>query len=515
MSTTPGEHLAPPGARRLAARRWAGRALRAGGYVLLAVFSLLVALAATAPVVVSVFGQTVQVGAVPPSTAMGWSGPGEAELFGEGAIQTVQQFQGPIRPRIVWQQFNRDEEASAFIRTTTVDGRRTLTTNETAVGEALARGWIQYFVRLIAMSGVFGALSYMLAVAIGAIARGPRAKVRRARHRYWPIALTSALAMTATTLAAGLTVVSARDQLKGVSTLADLTGTARLVPPPSPAGPARSDIEIAVIGDSTAAGVGNTPITDPSDTDIACQRSRDAYARVLESATGWGVENLACASATIPEGLLGPQERRPVTPAAQVGVLKSTTSLRVVIVSIGANDIGWSDFVKYCYGLPRCDDQASELLVERRLDTFRLQYAQLLQQLSDLPTRPGVIITGYYDPFGDRFDCEDLIDPEAPATAPPGFGFGPDPGTDNQQDKVRQKIDPLRSAMAQLNSVLLQGAEAFGFNTVLPTFSEHGLCSEQPWVQGFGDPYPFHPNAAGELAIAAALLPQLVTLMAP
>jgi hypothetical protein len=26
------------------------------------------------------------------------------------------------------------------------------------------------------------------------------------------------------------------------------------------------------------------------------------------------------------------------------------------------------------------------------------------------------------------------------------------------------------------------------------------------------EPYPFHPNAAGELAIAAAVLPQLITL---
>jgi hypothetical protein len=29
-------------------------------------------------------------------------------------------------------------------------------------------------------------------------------------------------------------------------------------------------------------------------------------------------------------------------------------------------------------------------------------------------------------------------------------------------------------------------------------------------VQGMSDPYPFHPRAAGELAIAAALLPPLV-----
>jgi lysophospholipase L1-like esterase len=319
--------------------------------------------------------------------------------------------------------------------------------------------------------------------------------------------------MAVTLACAGLTVASARNQLAGIATLADLTGRAVLVTPPSPAGPVRGDIEVAVIGDSTAAGVGNTPPTEPTDADIACARSRDAYAEVLQSATGWTVENLACASATIRQGLLGSQPRRPVTPAAQVGVLKNITSLRAVIVSIGANDIGWSDFLTYCYGLSRCDDQATQRLILSRLDTFRLQYVQLLQQLSELPTRPAVIVTGYYDPFGDRFDCPALRDPDAPAVLPEGYGFAPDPSEPDPTERVKQKIEPLRSILAQLNDVLAQGAEAFGFTSVVPSFEGHALCSEQPWVQGMSDPYPFHPRAAGELAIAAALLPRLVSLV--
>ena len=67
--------------------------------------------------------------------------------------------------------------------------------------------------------------------------------------------------------------------------------------------------------------------------------------------------------------------------------------------------------------------------------------------------------------------------------------------------------------LAQLNSVLRQGAEGFGFKSVLPTFDGHALCSAQPWVQGLSGAYPFHPNAAGELAIAAAILPSLTALM--
>ena len=79
-----------------------------------------------------------------------------------------------------------------------------------------------------------------------------------------------------------------------------------------------------------------------------------------------------------------------------------------ILVSVGANDVGWSDFLRYCYGLPRCDDEASNKLFQSRLDAFKIQYAQLLQQLSDLPTHPQVIVTKYYDPLGSRFDCPAL-----------------------------------------------------------------------------------------------------------
>src|SRR5439155_23208790 len=104
-------------------------------------------------------------------------------------------------------------------------------------------------------------------------------------------------------------------------------------------------------------------------------------------------------------------------------------------------------------------DQASDSLLQSRLDSFKIQYAHLLQQLAALPAHPQVIVNEYYDPFGDTFDCPQLVDPSAPG----GSGFAADPGKDNQEQKTRQKVDPLRSEMARLNAVLEQGAKAFGF----------------------------------------------------
>ncbi len=488
---------------------------RVGPFVLLPVAALLLALAVTPPVTVSAFGQTVQVGAVPPSLGLGLSGPGEADLFGEGTLETVQHFDGPIRPRLVWQRFNRNDEASQFLQSTSSNGRRVVKTGSREVGRALADGWTAYFKRLAGVAGLIGGALYLLGVGGVALLSGHAHKHRSRRHHLALLAVAVGSSVLVTAGFTALTVVSASRQLNQVTSLSDLVGTAKLAPVPITVGPKRTDIDAVVIGDSTAAGIGNTPLTKPTRADRFCRRSADAYAVALESASGLSALNLACSSATITEGLLGPQTIGALTLSPQVGVLQSVQSARLVIVSIGANDVGWSDFVRYCYGLARCDDQASDSLFQSRLDSFKVQYSQLLQQLADLPSHPAVIVNEYYDPFGDTFDCPQLKDASARAGAPNGYGFGPDPGQQNQDEKIKQKIEPLESELSRMNAVIEQGAQAFGFTAVHPRFAGHELCSAQSWVQGMSDEAPFHPNSAGELAIAAADLPYISTSGTP
>ena len=499
-------------------KAWLGRVI---GALVLALVAMVVALAITPRVPVTVFGQVVEVGAVRPSLSLGLSGPGEADLFGEGTVDTVQHFDGPIRPRIVWQRFNRNDDASQFIQSTSSGGRRVVRTGSQAVGAALSDGWSVYFRRLIVVAGLVGGGLYLFGVGVLTLLAGHERRHRsRRRHLAWlGAAIASSLLVTAGFTA--LTVVTAVRQLGDVRSLSDLVGTSNVAPVPVTVGTPRTDIDAVVIGDSTAAGIGNASLAKPTRQDTACRRSSDAYAVALQSTSGLRVLNLACSSATIAAGLLGPQTTRGVTLPPQVGVLQSIASVSLVVVSVGANDAGWSDFLSYCYGLPRCDDQASDSLFQSRLDGFKIQYAQLLQQLADLPSHPAVIINEYYDPFGTTFDCADLKDPKARAGGPTGYGFGADPGLDeqatkdNQADKVKAKIEPLRSELRRLNSVLEQGASAFGFTAVQPRFDGHGLCADQSWVQGMNDPAPFHPRAAGELAIAAADLPYVSALPGP
>lgn len=488
----------------------AGRSL---ALLALAISALLVALTFTPSVSVSVFGQTVGVGAVRPTLTL--SGPGRADLFGEGSLATVQHFQGPVRPMIVWQRFNRNADAAQFIQSTSVNGRRTVSFGARDVGRVLQDGWSSYFTRLIAVTGGVGGLLYLLLV--GASTFLPNAQHRRRRHRL--ISLVASVLASAL-LAAGctaLTVASAAGQLEGIRSLADLVGTVNVAPVPLRVGPERKNVDAVVVGDSTAAGLGNTALAKPSAQDKACQRSADAYPLALQATSGYRVLSLACSSATIAEGLLGPQTHGGLDLPPQLGVLQSVTSASVVIVSIGANDVGYTDFLRYCYGLPECNDAASESLFQSRLDTFKVQYTQLLQQLGDLPNRPTIIVNLYYEPLGSSFGCAALRDPSVGTLPPPGYGFGPDPAQQDQATKIAQKIDPLKSQLSRLNAVLADGAAAFGDLSVQPHFEGHELCTAQPWVQGLGDPAPFHPTAAGELAIAAAdqaLLPPLASASA-
>jgi lysophospholipase L1-like esterase len=479
--------------------------------VLLAALALLGALLVTPKVSVAVFGQTVQVGAVTPTLGLGLTGPGQADLFGEGTVDTVLQFEGPIRPKIVWLHFNRNGDAGQFIQsTTTSDGRRVVRTGTKDVGAALASGWRTYFTRLVLVAALIGAGLYLASVGLGGVLAGHEHRRRARRYHLTMLLGVAAAAAALTAGCAALTVASAAHQLSKVSSLSDLVGPAKVAPVPVPVGEPRGDVDVVVIGDSTAAGIGNAPLAHPTPQDKACRRSRDAYALALQSTSTLRVLNLACSSATIGEGLLGPQTTGGVTLDPQVGVLQTVSSVKAVVVSIGANDVGWSDFMRYCYGLPRCDDQASVSLFESRLDGFKVQYSQLLAQLADLPTHPVVVVNAYYNPFGTSFDCAQLRDPAVIASGPDGYGFAADPGQHNQADKIQQKIAPLKAELDDMNAVIEQGADAFGFSVATPHFEGHELCTDEPWVQGLSDPAPFHPSAAGELAIAAADLPYLV-----
>jgi hypothetical protein len=210
------------------------------------------------------------------------------------------------------------------------------------------------------------------------------------------------------------------------------------------------------------------------------------------------VLNLACPGATVPVGLRGAQERRGLLLPAQLGLLQQVRGLRFVVVAIGPNDLGWADFLRYCYGVADCGDNLTQGEFDYRLAAFDRGYGDLLVDLSDLPGRPQVIVVASYDVFrpgDDPTNCPDA----RPAGVP-----GLDPA----------KIDLLAERNAALNAVLAAGAEKYGFAVARPELRP--LCATGPEglgpdLQGLNDMHPFHPTGIGSLRVASAV----VRLVAP
>ena len=412
---------------------------------------------------VSAAGQTAQVGAV--ISSLSWSGPGELDLFGQN-IPTKPQFEGPIRPLLQLTHITIDRQVTQLLRS---DNPRKL---KLSLSQQLAQGWTRYFVWETLIAAGFAVVA-LLAVA----------GVRRQSHLTMLKTVTAGLAVVCAVNIGGvlLTASSTPRVLRSVKTLDDLVGTDPLQAVPSPADRRLPGVQAVVIGDSTAAAVGNPAPANATPLDLACGRSGESYAADLAAVNDWNVLNLACSGATIQNGLLGVQVLGDgqVAPA-QFSEAEGATHAKVVIVSVGADDVEWSIMTRLCAASAVCNDAVSSAYFSELLSAFTTSYYQLLGDLSDLPGSPAVLVNEYYSPFGQNIGCLARY------------------GLTAAKEKV------LLARLGQLNTVLASGAQTFGFGVADPPFAGHELCTADPYVQGPDDPAPLHPTATGELAIALA-----------
>jgi lysophospholipase L1-like esterase len=424
---------------------------------------------------VSAAGQTAQVGATLPHASL--HGPGELDLFGQ-VMATRPQFPGLIRPRLALDHISIDPQVINMLR---AQGSAKV---ELTLSQQLAWGWEHYFL-----------WETLIAVGFAVIPLVAVAAVRR-RPRIWKL-LAVGLAVVAVVNVGGiaLTASGTPKVLRSVRTIDDLVGVDPVDEPPAIGG-ANPNVQAVVIGDSTAAGWGLPWGPKPTAEDRACGRSPESYAANLAAANQWNVLNLACGSATIANGLLGPEVlyNGEIAPP-QLPEAEAATHAKVVIVSVGADDLSWSVMTKLCAASAVCDDKVSTAYFNQLLSTFTRNYYQLLSDLDRLPARPAVLVNEYYSPFGSQLGCLQH------------YGM------------TQAKVKVLLARLGQLNTVLAQGASLFEFGVAMPRFTGHELCTTDPWVQGPSDQAPLHPNAAGELAIALAdqqalplLLPSPVVL---
>lgn len=447
-----------PTTKRLRRRR-----VVAEGVIVLAVavLAIVVALLVTPMQEVSAAGQTVQVGVAAPS--LSWSGPAELDLFGQ-RIPTTTTFIGPVRPRLQLTHITVSRQLADLTGNSSSDPAHGLET-------ALIRGFRHYVYWQVAIVAVTAGL---LAGAI-------------CGWRRWPwrgtVALVALAVVAAEAIDLGAIMITAYttpQKLRNVHSLEQLVGGRTPPTPDVAAGPAKGKgAGIVVLGDSTAAGLGNPLVARPSATDRACRRSGDSYPVDLGIQSGQQVTSLACSGATIANGVLGPQHAGGTTVPAQFddpAVARAAT----IVVGIGANDVKWSDLLRICAVSKNCDNAAELAYFQSHLARLSSDWLRLADALRQLPRHPKVLVNLYYDPFDGDVGCLRRV------------------------HVTDSKLRSMLARLATLNSVLSKGAQAAGFATALPDFSGHGVCSDVPYVQGLKADAPFHPTAAGGLAIALA-----------
>jgi lysophospholipase L1-like esterase len=409
---------------------------------------------------VSAAGQTAQVGATLPNASL--KGPGELDLFGQ-PMATKPQFTGPIRPKLALEHITIDPQV---VQTLRAEGPQKV---KLTLSQQLAAGWERYFLWETLIAAGFAAIPL---VAVAAV---------RKRPAIWKMVAAGVGFVCAVNVGGiVLTASSTPKVLRSVKTLDDLVGVTPAAEP-APVGKSQPGVQAVVIGDSTASGWGLPWGPNPSDLDKACGRSPDSYASDLSAANNWNVLNLACGSATVMDGLLGPEvlSDGEIAPP-QLPRAEAATHAKLIIVSVGADDLSWSVMTRLCAASTVCNDKVSAAYFSQLLGKFTRNYYQLLSDLGNLPGHPAVLINEYYSPFGSSLGCLSQ------------YGMTP------------AKVQVLLARLGQLNTVLAQGAAQFGFGVAHPQFTGHELCTANPYVQGPHDQAPLHPNAAGELAIALA-----------
>ena len=429
-------------------------------FVVVAAGAIWLALRVSPLQTVSAAGQTAQVGATLPNASL--RGPGELDLFGQ-VMATRPDFAGPIRPRLALDHITIN---SKVIQTLRADGPSRL---ELTLSQQLAAGWEHYFLWETLIAVGFAVIPL---VAIAAVRRRPKT---------WKMVVGGVVVVIAVNVGGiALTASGTPQVLRSVRTLDDLVGVDPLTGVTA-AGAPQPRVQAVVIGDSTASGWGLPWGQDPTDEDRACGRSPQSYAADLAAANQWNVLNVACGSATIENGLIGPEVlyNGQIAPP-QLPRAAAATHAKLVIVSVGADDLSWSVMTQLCAAQAVCNDKVSSAYFSQLLNTFTRNYYQLLSELDQLPAQPAVLVNQYYSPFGSNLSC---LQKYGMSTA---------------------KVKVLLARLGQLNKVLQQGANLFGFGVATPRFTGHELCTSDPWVQGPSDPAPMHPNAAGELAIALA-----------
>ena len=317
----------------------------------------------------------------------------------------------------------------------------------------------------------------------------------RSSGRVW---LTGAGALAATMIAAACLAAPAAGGVQpppgaSIAALAADPATASAAVLPALPGP------MVALGDSYTAGA--LLPSELTARPLGCLRSARAYPVLVAAALGAPLTDVACASAGVKD-VTAAQRTSIGTNPPQLDALAPDDS--VVMLTLSGDDIGFMNVLDKCVELSFTDPWGSpcqahytsggtdQLAALVNADTPKM--AAVLADIAARAPRARIVVVGYPDMFPLSGGCWPAV-----------------PITDGD-------IAYLRGIELRLNAMLAadaKAARAAFVNTYTPTIGRD-FCQPE-WtrdVEGLlpgSFVLPFHPNARGQAAIAAAVLAALQT----
>ncbi|MGU3409062.1 SGNH/GDSL hydrolase family protein [Microbacterium sp. M1A1_1b] len=338
------------------------------------------------------------------------------------------------------------------------------------------------------------------------------------------VLLVTGWILTAASLALGVTGPVA-------AAVADSAGNG----PSVASAPSSRGLHYVALGDSYAGGFGVAPYTaGPA---VGCYQSTTDYPHQVAASLGLELDDRACAGATTDNVTHVPQPTGAGIAPAQVDALSASTD--VVTISIGGNDLGFTDVITKCLALgadgpllsdidgvsydhckdhyaPVVDGVERDGLAARIHDTVAPRLAQTFRLIAQRAPRAKVFVVGY-----------PMIAPSS-AQSPKGC-FSSIIGDSGLEPPFPQNAFPFtavdtayfNTTQVELDTAIQAAARARGF-TYVPTLAgsaAHTACAPggSAWIAGLtltdhvtpGSSTPvtgttyglrfgaLHPNAAG------------------
>jgi lysophospholipase L1-like esterase len=244
--------------------------------------------------------------------------------------------------------------------------------------------------------------------------------------------------------------------------------------------PTTSGLYVAM-GDSVAAGLGLETYSDAS----ACNRTNQSYPKLVAAQKNLKLVSLACSGATLDAGITGTQTVNDLALKPQLDQLFALPQPQLITLTIGANDLGWTELLTKC-STSTCGTADDTALVDARLASVTTNLQSVLQKISEHygSKLPRVVVTGYYQ-----------LLPPALQNCPEMTGLD------------AAELSWQRAQEDKLNATLQKVVSGQSLSSFAPVdFSGHELCTDASWVQNISAPAPFHPTNTGQQAYLKSVL---------